>query len=233
MSVSQILTEAYFNTNSNPANFPTNYGINKLNEIYRQVYKNIIKKYREYFWNYRTTDITKWLSEYAIQRKEVNLWTTQDPDLVPWIKVLEKVRIKVWEKLDVDGETTIPVYELLPELSDAQWEAGYKGRQLKDNHIILNWTPSEDIEDGIKLEWIQAINDLTVESTDAEIFPGHEDLQDLTDLLRLWLERKLWRGKQDFDKANIAYQDYQTELVQQINILGIRTDTTFYSELQY
>lgn len=59
MSVSQILTEAYFNTNSNPANFPTNYGINKLNEIYRQVYKNIIKKYREYFWNYRTTDITK------------------------------------------------------------------------------------------------------------------------------------------------------------------------------
>jgi hypothetical protein len=30
---------------------------------------------------------------------------------------------------------------------------------LKDNHIILNWTPDTDIEDGLKLEGTEASNE--------------------------------------------------------------------------
>jgi hypothetical protein len=34
----------------------------------------------------------------------------------------------------------------LPQLSDYQERTGMKGWVLKDNHIILTWTPEEDIE---------------------------------------------------------------------------------------
>lgn len=233
MNVARILELSYFDTNSNKDNFITNYWIDKLNEIYKKVWRAIVKKYKDYFWNYWTTDLQAGIVEYAIQRKEVNLWTDEDPDLVPGIAVLQKVKIKTGEKLDDDGETIIPIYELLPELSDAQWEAGYKWWQLKDNHIVLSWIPKEDMEDWIKLEGVQAINNLTEESGEDEIFPGHEDLIDFTEVIKLWLDWKLWRWKHDFDKANLAKAEFDEALVEAINSMWVRTDTIFYSELQY
>lgn len=237
MDVKQIIEDACTETNTSLKEYWEEKALLDFNKIYRRVWRSVVRTHEDYFRNYWTTDIQEWVTEYAIQRKEQEVPETRIEEdenweeievetwnmiKVPWISKVKKVSILFWEH-----------YKEIPQLTDLQERTGYKGWILRDNHVILTWTPEEDIEEWIKLEWIQSVNDLDWESTEEDIFPWHEDLSDFSDVLALGLKVKLWGAKQDFEKKATANEDYEIALEDMRRFVAERVQTVYYTNLQY
>lgn len=242
MTIQDLLVEAYEDTNTSTTNYPYTKGLKKLNEVYSEVYRMIVTTQEDYFWTYWTTDLQQWAREYKVERE----WTTlldenENPVLddqwneikVPWIEKVKKVVIRT----NV-GWTDEVSYEL-PELSDLEEACGYKWWKLKDNHIFLNWTPTETIENWLEIQWIQNINpvELTDNIEDA-IFPWHSDLRQFYKVLLLGLKAELWDHKQDFTKSdstkytNWARAKYNDELEKMKRYISQRVQSIYYSDVQ-
>lgn len=189
-------------------------------KAYMRIRREITQTHEDFFWNYWITDLQEWATEYEIQR----VWTTDDDNNdIPWIDKVKKVYIKQWDN-----------YVELPQLSDWQERNWAKGWTLKDNHIILNWTPEEDIEDWLKLEGtcIMNIPDWT-ENGDDDIFPLRPELEYYKPIIATELKIRLWRAKQDFEKEGIAKQDYQEELAELKRFITERVQWIYYTNLTY
>ena len=177
MTIEQILQTAYEDTNTSTANYPYTKGLKKLNEIYKELYRMINSIDENYFWNYWTTDIQTWATEYDIQRDAVTVEPEDpedDPVIIPWIEKIIKVEILEWEN-----------YVLLPQLDSKQVDDWVKWWYLADNHIILNFRPQEDVEDWLRLYWTERIPDLLSTDDESAIFPWHKELSDF--YLVLWM----------------------------------------------
>ena len=225
MDVQWIINDACFETNTNIREYWQAKIISDLNRVYRKVWRNVVRTHEEYFWNYWTTDIQANVSEYAIQRKEVETEDDQWETIkIPWIAKVKRVLVKT----NADSD-----YKELEQLDDFEDRVWFHWWTLKDNHIILSWTPDEDIEDWIKLEWIQTVNDLKIDDGADAIFPWHEDLQDFSDVLSYWLKDILWRAKQDFEKSQIAKSDFSVSLEDMLRYISERVQSVYYSQLIY
>lgn len=189
-------------------------------KIYLQVWRTISNTHEDYFWNYWITDIQEWASEYQIQRE----WGTDDEDnAIPWIDKVKKVYVKQWD-----------TYVEIPQLSDLDERRWMKWWTIKDNHIILNWTPTEDIEDWLKLEWTISPNNPDMSDADEEdLFPYHPDLWLFEPVLASWLKWKLWLAKQDFDKANLAKQEFYEGQEEMRRYIAERVQWIYYTNLTY
>jgi hypothetical protein len=109
-----------------------------------------------------------------------------------------------------------------------------KGWVLKDNHIILTWTPEEDIENWLKLEGTEAVNEPDWDDNwDDDIFPWHDDLKLYQPIVWTALKINLWRAKQDFDRMNIAKQEYAEELMEMKRYITERVQSIYYTNLTY
>lgn len=196
-------------------------------KVYVKVWRAITQTHEDYFWNYWTTDIQAWATEYAIQRQAqvINEWES-DEYTVPWIDKVKRVLIKATDDW---------MYLEIPHLDDYQERAGMKGWTLKDNHIILNWIPDANIEDWLKLEGIEVVNepDMDDDTTTEDLFPWHEDLNQFIPVLATWLKVILWKAKQDFDRMNIAKQDYYEELEEMKRYITERVQDIYYTNLTY
>lgn len=225
MTIQNLLEEAYEDTNTSTANYPYTKGLKKFNEVYSEVYRSIVTAQEDYFWTYWNTDLQEWAREYKVERE----WTsyvdeeTWDTVTVPWIEKVKKVII--WK----DDDTS---YEL-PELSDLEESSGLKWWTLKDNHIFLNWTPTETIEWWLEIQWIQNINEveLTDDIEDA-IFPWHSDLKQFHKVLMDWLRAELWEHKQDFEKSDRAKARYEEWLEKMKRYISQRVQSIYYSDVQ-
>lgn len=225
MTIQDLLGEAYEDTNTSTANYPYTKGLKKLNEIYSEMYRMIVTTQEDYFWTYWNTDLQQWAREYKVERE----WTSYtDPDTwdtvyVPWIEKVKKVIIRT------DEENS---YEL-PELSDLEESMWMKGWELKDNHIFLNWTPTETIENWLEIQWIQNINPVEAEDNEEDaIFPGHSDLKQFHKVLMDWLRAELWEHKQDFEKSDRAKARYEEWLEKMKRYISQRVQSIYYSDVQ-
>ena len=232
MTIQDLLIEAYEDTNTSTANYPYTKGLKKFNEVYSEVYRSIVTAQEDYFWTYWTTDLLQWAREYKIERE----WTTlldenENPVLddqgneikVPWIEKVKKVII--WK----DDDTS---YEL-PELSDLEESNGLKWWTLKDNHIFLNWTPTETIEWWLEIQWIQNINEVELtDNIEDAIFPWHSDLKQFHNVLKDWLRAELWEHKQDFEKSDRAKARYEEWLEKMKRYISQRVQSIYYSDVQ-
>lgn len=233
MTIQDLFIEAYEDTNTSPANYPYTKALIKFNEIYSEVYRMIVTTQEDYFWTYRTTDLQAWSSEYKIEREEKTLLDEYDNEVlddngnaikVPWIAKVKRVCLK-----DSDGK-----YHMIPELSDLEEIKGMRGWKLRDNHIILNRTPEEDVEAGLQIQGIQAINPITSLSANVEdvIFPGHSDLKDFYNVLKDWLRTELWEHKQDFEKSDRCKARYEEGKEKMKRYISQRVQSIYYSDVQ-
>lgn len=206
MNVKEILAYAYGETNTSQSQVSEQKAIEKLNKIYKKLWRAIVNTQEDYFWNYWTTDIQKGITEYDIQRKEVQMGNK----IVSGIAKIKEVQIK-------SGEN----YE------------NFEAWSLADNHIILDFLPQKDEEDWLKIIGIQAINELKLTDEEEQIFPWHEDLQEFTTVLAKGLEYELWKGKHDFEKANFAMQEHQAELQDMIRFITQRVQKIYFTKLEY
>lgn len=235
MTIQNLLEEAYEDTNTSVANYPYTKGLNKLNQVYSEMYRSIVTAQEDYFWTYWTTNLQEWAREYKVERE----WTTlldenENPVLddqgneikVPWIEKVKKVVIRT----NV-GWTDEVSYEL-PELSDLEESYWLKWWTLKDNHIFLNWTPDKDVENWLEIQGIQNINpiELTDNIEDA-IFPWHSDLKQFYDVLKDWVRKELWEHKQDFEKSDRAKARYEEWLEKMKRYISQRVQSIYYSKL--
>jgi len=225
MTIQDLIVEAYEDTNTSTANYPYSKALRKLNEVYSEVYRMIVTTQEDYFWTYWTTDLQEWAREYMVEREQTSYTDSQwNTVYVPWIAKVKKVVIR---NNDESG------YEI-PELSDLEESNGMKWWKLKDNHIFLNWTPTEDVEWGLEIQWIQAINELTDLAANIEdvVFPWHSDLKQFTKVLLVGLKAELWDHKQDFNKTNWARNEYNDELEKMKRYISQRVQSIYYSDVQ-
>ena len=225
MTIQDLFVEAYEDTNTSTANYPYSKALKKFNELYEEVYRMIVTTQEDYFWTYWNTDLQEWAREYKIEREQTSYTDSQGNTVyVPWIEKVKKVII--W-----DGDDSC--YEL-PELSDLEESVGMKWWTLKDNHIFLNWTPTETIEWWLEIQGIQAINDISNLSSNIEdvVFPWHSDLKTFYKVLMYGLKAELWEHKQDFDKADRARSRYAEELEKMKRYITQRVQSIYYSDVQ-
>ena len=57
MTIQNLLEEAYEDTNTSVANYPYTKGLNKLNQVYSEMYRAIVTAQEDYFWTYWTTNL--------------------------------------------------------------------------------------------------------------------------------------------------------------------------------
>lgn len=189
-------------------------------KVYLQVWRTISNTHEDYFWNYWYTDLQEGASEYELQGQ----WLTSWDDTIPWIDKVKKVYIK-----DADGN-----YNEIPQLSDLQERDGMKGWTIKDKHLILSWTPEDDVEDWIKLEGTICPNYPDMSSDDsADLFPYHEELWNYQPVLASWIKWKLWLAKQDFDKANLAKAEFYEGQEEMRRYIAERVQGIYYTNLTY
>ena len=226
MTLQDLFVEAYEDTNTSTANYPYSKALTKFNEIYKRVYRMIVTTQEDYFWTWWNTDLQKWAREYKIEREQTSYTDSNGNTVyVPWIAKVKKVSI--WHD-DFKDEL-----KELASLEESMWEKGYV---LHDNHIVLNWTPDEDIEWGLQIEWIQAIN--TISGTLSEInvedvvFPWHSDLKDFYEVIMWGLKTELREHKQDFDKADRCRQYYNDRLEEMKRYITQRVQDIYYSDVQ-
>ena len=225
MTIEQILQTAYEDTNTSTANYPYTKGLKKLNEIYKELYRMITSIDENYFWNYWTTDIQTWATEYDIQRDAITVEPEapeDDPVIIPWIEKIIKVEILEWEN-----------YVLLPQLDSKQVDDWVKWWYLADNHIILNFRPQEDVEDWLRLYWTERIPDLLSTDDESAIFPWHKELSDFYWVLYEWLNKELWKQKQDFEKHNFSKQEYLEKKEAMRRYITERVQRIYYTNLEY
>ena len=220
----RFIEDALKETNTSKTEYWEDKLIRDCQKVYQRIRREITQVHEDFFWNYWITDIQAWANEYEIQREwvTVNEWE-DDEYIVPWIDKVKRVYLLQWD-----------TYVELPQLSDYQERAGMKGWVLKDNHIILTWAPEEDITDWLKLEGTCIINqpDWT-EDSDDDIFPNWKELDYYKPIIATNLKIALWRSKQDFDKENIAKQDYQEELMEMKRYITERVQSIYYTNLTY
>lgn len=231
MTVQDIFNEAYEDTNTSTANYTYAKALKKFNSLYKSVWRMIVTTQEDYFWTYWNTNLQAWAREYKVERQETDLvdefWNVvldddENPIKVPWIAKVK--RVKIWEDF-VDAT-------ILPQLASLEEEVWYRGWMLKDNHIILNRTPEEDLEWGLRIEGIQAVNDLALTSTEDDIFPWHADLLDFLEVLVRGLKTELWEHKQDFEKADRCKAHYNERLEDMKRYITQRVQDIYYSDVQ-
>lgn len=220
--VQKLIKKSCRKTNTSLTEYWEDNILDDLNEIYSEIWRLIVNMHEDYFWTYWTTDIQEWATEYNIQRKEVIDETVTPAIHIPWIAKVKKVYLLVDER-----------YVEIPQLSDLDERLWMKWWTLKDNHIILTRTPEEDIENWLKVEGIQAINELTMESDELDVFPWHEDLLQFKSVLYSWLNMVLWNWKQDFDKADEEEVKYTNKKAEMVRFIAERVQDIYYTKLTY
>lgn len=227
MTLQDLFVEAYEDTNTSTANYPYSKALIKFNEIYEEVWRMIVTTQEDYFWTYWNTDLQEWAREYKIEREETSYvdsqWVTH---IVPWIAKVKKVII--WDSEDNSYE--------LQELSDLEEDYGLKWWKLKDNHIFLNFTPTETIEWWLEIQGIQAINNIswTLSEIDVKdaVFPWHSDLQNFYKVIMHGLKAELRDHKQDFEKCDRERNRYAEELEKMKRYITQRVQSIYYSDVQ-
>ena len=237
MTLQDLFVEAYEDTNTSTANYPYTKALTKFNEVYEEVWRMVVTTQEDYFWTYWTTDLQAWAREYKVEREETTLlddnWNAvlddnNNPIKVPWIAKVKKVII--WTDEDTSYE--------LPELSDLEESSWMKWWKLKDNHIFLNWTPEEDVENGLEIQGIQAINVIPASANLAQlniediVFPWHSDLKNFYKVIMSGLKAELREHKQDFEMADRARQRYEEEKEKMKRYITQRVQSIYYSDVQ-
>lgn len=221
MTIEEIFQEAYEDTNTSVTNYPYAKALKKFNAMYKEIYRMIVNTQENYFRTYRNTDLQEWATEYKIEREQTSYIEEWETVYVPWIAKVEKVYL-----ITENGQ------ELLKELSDLEQVEGVRGYVLKDNHIILNRVPEETIEGGLRLEWIEAVNELTLEDEEGSIFPNQQDLRDFESVLVAGLKVELREHKQDFEKADRARNLYEQKKEEMKRYISQRVQSIYFSNVE-
>ncbi len=91
---------------------------------------------------------------------------------------------------------------------------------IKDSSIFIYPAPKESVEGGIIMQAIKSIKDLTIDDLVKHIFPGHSDLRDYYELVRIGAKIEVLRDKRMLDRAQEAqayFNDKRKEMLVEVS----------------
>lgn len=173
-----------------------------LNRRRNEIVNELITKVNEdFFFEIFTTDLVAGQNEYSLQKCL--------PDQEGMKKIIS---------LEIKTEDGRP-YMLIPKrgmnslgLSLDELNSMSENQSffdIKDSSIFLYPAPKESVQNGIRGQAITSVRDLKLTDDEEAIFPGHSDLRDFYELIYIWAKVDCRDLKQDFDKKNLAMNDYE------------------------
>lgn len=186
-----------------------------LNRRRNELANEIIRSVNEdFFYEIFTTDLIAGQNEYSLQECSA-----------------EKEGIKKLISIEVKRNEQEP-YRLIPKKSMSTTglsleEMGSLSKtqafwDIKDSSIFLFPASDDPVLDGIRGQAIASIKDLKLTDREDQIFPWHSDLREWNELIYIWAKIDCWSAKQDFEKKQMARNDYEMKKKQMLTFLTDR-----------
>ena len=178
---------------------------------YAQIARNkmsnaLIRKVDEnYFYDILTADLIADQNEYILR---VATWA------IPWMKkvinveVLRKTTNTNYDKLKQSSTTNSTMS--LSEQASSPDQADFF--QIRDGSIFLFPTPTETVTNWLKVEAILSQPDLTVDTTEEEIFPYNSELRDYHQIIWYWIVPFIFGKMKQKDLQAVARNDFDNEI---------------------
>lgn len=186
-----------------------------LNRRRNELVNELITKVNEdFFYEIFTTDLVAGQNEYSLQKCS--------PEQEGMKKIIS-LEIKSREDspytlIPKKGMNTLGLS--LDELNNMSESQTFF--DIKDSSIFLYPTPKQTIENGIRGQTITSVRDLQLTDNEEAIFPGHSDLRDFYELIYIGAKIDCRDVKQDFDKKNLALNDYEMTKRKMLSYLSDR-----------
>jgi len=102
--------------------------------------------------------------------------------------------------------------------------------QLKNGSIYIYPTPTENIADGLMVEWFVNLPDVTVTSTEEDIFGENTELRNFTQVIAEGLCADLYKRSRQYDDKSIAEADYRQSLNEHMRTIANRGNSVVIQE---
>ena len=213
MEIKDYLLRARKETNTSEHQISDIELLSYLNRRRNELANEIIRLVNEdFFYDIFTTDLIAGQFEYSFQectpsiegvKKFITLEVKRDDH---YILIPKKPMNSLWFTLEQMENLSI---------NEAFFD-------IKDSSIFLYPLSGKTVQDGIRGQVITSIKDLKLNDTESTIFPWHTDLRDYYELMYIWAKIDCRDCKQEFDKKQIAMQDFEYKKKQMISFLTNR-----------
>lgn len=185
--------------------------IEDLNVIYHDLENDIVTKIREdYFWDFFITDTVVWQSEYTLPQwiwewwTELEKWDWVFVDYWDWFVKARRLSQNWLEKDDSYYKdyqsTTDPFY------------------YIKDESLFVFPSPKEAVTWWLKMEWIKWLSDLTISSTEADVFNWKIPVK-FHPVIALWMLEYIYQSRWMINEASNSMNIYalkKSEIIRQL-----------------
>ena len=158
-----------------------------VNKNYHKL-EDTIRRYinKKYFYNIFTANLVDDQSEYSIPEWALDVLRVERYIEWVWYKELARNDVRWQNSTYPESITDDNYYEFI------------------DNSIFLYPTPTEAVEDWLKVEATIRLDDLAIDSEETDIFPRHKELISYHDILWEMTAQDILKQQQKFDiLANI------------------------------
>lgn len=205
--------------------------ITYVNWVYHDLENALIENiWDDFFYEYWKSDTVAGQTEYTLPTSS---------STVIWFKKILSVEVKY--------ATTDSDYVLLSNSKNSEYKQSLASLgtyldknagifDIKDSSLFIYPTPTNSVTDGIKIQAIVNLIDLTSSDAETLIFPWHTELRQRHKLIPLWIAEYIFKEKWLFDQAVSAKQSYENEKMNMVRSLkryrnaveGKLPDTSFY-----
>lgn len=205
------------------AQFPDATLLKYANIAYKKFQNALVRKVNEnYFYDILYADTVIWQNEYTLKTAS---------GTVVGIKKIITGNIK-WKDTDTyysklaQSSTNLSTQAIDEQAADPDQEDFI---QIKDGSVFIFPTPTEAVTNGIMVEAIITLDDLTVSSIEEEIFPYNSELRDYHEIIAVGIVPYIYGTLKQIDLKNNATMEFYNEIERMTDEISDR----FNNDLQW
>lgn len=194
------------------------------NKRYQIIQNAIVNKVNEnYFYDIFSANTVADQSEYTLKNST---------SLLSGIKKMISVSIKnkstdEYTKIS-EWNSNLSIDSIDQLASDGNYEQFY---QIRDGSIFIYPAPTESVSNGLKIEALISLPDLTVTSVSTAIFPKNTELREYHYIIAQGLRADIFALQGLFDKKDVAEAEFNDSLNLMIYNLNGRNNSDLESSL--
>lgn len=226
MNVAEFIEKVRNDTHTSEYQVTDSQILDFINEIRNDVANDIITRINEDF--FRDVLTIEWstqvdVNEYSLKKCGYN---------VAWVKKINSVEVK-WHNDTpfqlLDHRKNTSTHLTTDDLNNIPETAGFF--DIQDNSIFVYPAPKESVPNGIRMQAIVSLLDLSLASTEADFFPWHSELREYLNVLVYGVDARVFRAKRYQSEAQEAEVKYNNERREMLIELSDRYNEPLQSRL--
>lgn len=226
MNVAEFIEKVRNDTHTSEYQVTDSQILDFINEIRNDVANDIITRINEDF--FRDVLTIEWstqvdVNEYSLKKCDYN---------VAWVKKINSVEVK-WHNDTpfqlLDHRKNTSTHLTTDDLNNIPETAGFF--DIQDNSIFVYPAPKESVPNGIRMQAIVSLLDLSLASTEADFFPWHSELREYLNVLVYGVDARVFRAKRYQSEAQEAEVKYNNERREMLIELSDRYNEPLQSRL--